>query len=67
MWQELHGGNRQTVGRETRGTQTKLGSRLNGKSTLGQHSFEQNHRVLWEERKILETEKNSVCTKYKEA
>jgi len=67
MWQELPGGNRQTVGRKTRGTQAKLGSRLLGKSRLAQHSFEENHRVLWEEAKILETEKNPAYTKYKEA
>jgi len=30
---------------------------------LAQHSFEQNHRVLWEEAKILETEKNPVYRK----
>jgi len=36
-------------------------------SRLAQHSFEQNHRVLGEEAKILETEKNPLYRKYKEA
>ena len=36
-------------------------------SRLAQHSFEQNCRVLREEVKILETEKNPVYRKYKEA
>ena len=37
------------------------------RSRLSQHSFEENHRVLWEGSKILKTEKKSVCRKYKEA
>jgi hypothetical protein len=37
------------------------------RSRLAEHSFEENHRVLWEEAKILETEKNLVYGKYKEA
>ena len=51
---------------ETDGTQAKLGSRSLLKYRLAQLSFEENHHVLWEEAKILETEKNSVYGKYKE-
>ena len=64
MWQELHAGNWQTVGRETEGTPAKLGSLSLGKI---QTSTTQNPLVLWEEAKILETEKNPVYRKYKEA
>ena len=35
------------------------------RSRLAQHSFEENHRLLREEAKILETEMNPVCRKYK--
>jgi hypothetical protein len=37
------------------------------RSRLAQPSFEENPLVLWEEAKILETEKNPVFRKYKEA
>jgi hypothetical protein len=36
------------------------------KSRLAQNSFEANHRVLWEEAKILETEQNPMYRKYQE-
>ena len=49
------------MGRDAQGTQAKLGIRSLGKIELADHSFEENHRVLWEEAKILETEKNAVC------
>jgi len=34
-------------------------------SRLAEHSFEENRPELWEEAKILETEKNALCRKYK--
>ena len=37
-----------------------------GRSILAQHSFEANHRVLWEEAKILETEQNPMYRKHQE-
>jgi hypothetical protein len=37
------------------------------RSRLAQHSFEENHRLFWEEAEILETEKNPVRRKYKKA
>jgi hypothetical protein len=49
MWKELHGGNRQTVGHETQGTQATLGSRLLGKSRLAQPSFEENQLRITED------------------
>jgi hypothetical protein len=55
------------VGRESQGTQATLGSRLLGKSRLPQLSYEENQSELWEEVKILDTGKNPVYTKYKEA
>jgi len=36
------------------------------RSTLAQHSFEENHHVLWDEAMILETERKPVYSKYKE-
>ena len=36
------------------------------RSELAQHSFEVNHRVLWEEAKILEPEQNPMYRKYQE-
>ena len=36
------------------------------RSRLAQHSFEENHHVLWEEAMILETERKPVYRKYKE-
>jgi hypothetical protein len=35
------------------------------RSRLAEHSFEEDRSVLWEETKILETEKNAVYRKYK--
>jgi hypothetical protein len=32
-----------------------------------EHSFKENHHIVWEEAKILEIEKSSVYRKYKEA
>jgi len=37
------------------------------RSRLAEHSYEENRRVLWKEAKFLETEKNAVYRKYKEA
>jgi hypothetical protein len=31
-----------------------------------QHSFEENHHIIWKEAKILEIEKSSAYRKYKE-
>jgi hypothetical protein len=36
------------------------------RSRPAQHSFEENHHVLWEEAMILETEKKPVYRKYNE-
>jgi predicted GIY-YIG superfamily endonuclease len=36
------------------------------RSKLAQHSFEENHHVLWKEAMILETERKPVHRKYKE-
>jgi len=36
------------------------------RSRLAQHSFDENHHVLWEEAMILETEKKPAYRKYKE-
>ena len=60
-------GNWQTVGRESQGTQAKLGSRSLGKIQTSTEFVRTDHHVLWEEAKILETEKNPVYRKYKEA
>jgi hypothetical protein len=60
MWRELHWGNWLTVDRENEGTPAKLGVGHLEISRLAQPSFEENPLVLWEETKILETEKNPV-------
>jgi hypothetical protein len=36
------------------------------KSKLAQHAFEEDHQVRWNKVKILQTEINSRCRKYKE-
>ena len=58
MWQELQWANKQTVGRETEGTQAKLESRSLGNIQTST-AFGKKGR-FW-------TEKNSVYMKYKEA
>jgi hypothetical protein len=37
------------------------------KSILAQHAYEEGHRVVWDETRILETESNSRPRKYKES
>ena len=58
-------GNWQTMDRENERTPAKHGIWSCGKSRLAQPSFEENHLALWEEAKILGTEKNPVYRKYK--
>lgn len=55
------------MGRESRGTQAKLGSRSLGKIQTSTAFVRRDDRVLREEAKILETENNLVYRKYKEA
>jgi hypothetical protein len=67
MRQKLNGGKRQTLSRDSQGTQAKMGSRSLGKIQSSTAFVRRDRRVLWEEAKILETEKNPVYRKCKEA
>jgi len=67
MWQGLNWGNRQTVGRESQGTQTNLGSKSLGKIQTSTAFLRSYNSVLWEKAKILDTENNPVYRKYKKA
>jgi hypothetical protein len=55
------------VGHESQGTQVKPGSKSLGKIQTCTAFVRRDHRVLWEEANILETDKNPVYRKYKEA
>jgi hypothetical protein len=37
------------------------------KSKLTQRTYEEDHRVCWDEDRVLEIQSNSMCQKYKES
>jgi hypothetical protein len=37
------------------------------KSKLAQHSYEEEHRICWNEAKVLQIEPNTIYRKYKES
>jgi hypothetical protein len=73
MWQKLHWRNRQTIEGKNQGTQAKLMRRSYGQTQISAVFFGRNHRIAWEEAKILNKRiqyienirKQPVCHVYK--